>query len=94
MILQTGWGVERLTKLRAILTKFPPCNPRSGLLRDRMIMLRRKLCISMDTAAGKTGICVDTWTAIERGHTKTKAATVSKIKKLLAKHRIPVSAAH
>ncbi|MEI6674837.1 MAG: hypothetical protein WCO57_06635 [Verrucomicrobiota bacterium] len=93
VISQTGWGAERLTKLRAILTNFPPCNPRSGLLRDRMIMLRRKLRISMATAAGKAGICVDTWTAIERGHTNIKATTVSKIKKLLAKHRIPVSAA-
>jgi hypothetical protein len=86
VIRETGWGLERLTKLPTILTKFPPCNPRSGLLRDRMVMLRRKLSISVATAASKAGICVDTWAAIERGHAKTKAMTVSKIEKLLAKH--------
>jgi len=92
-IRETGWGAERLIKEPAKPTRFPPCNPRSGLLRDRMVILRRRLRISMGKAAEKAGFSIDTWAVIENGQGKPKPATVAKIERLLEEHHIPVSTA-
>ena len=92
-ITANGWGAERLTAKVRQPTKYPPCNPRSGLLRDRMIILRRRLRICMVGAAEKAGTSVRTWTDIEYGRGKPKPETVAKIERLLEDHQIPVSAA-
>ncbi|MEI6177641.1 MAG: hypothetical protein WCS43_12175 [Verrucomicrobiota bacterium] len=93
VIRETGWGTKRLKRLPKTITKFPPCNPRSGLLRDRMIILRRRLRISMPTAARKAGVSKDCWSQAEKGQTKPYTGTVAKIERLLAEHGIPVSTA-
>ena len=93
VIRKTGWGAERLNDMPRLPRQYPPCNPRSGLLHDRMIILRRRLRISAATAANKAGICMETWTDTEKGLRKPKPATVEKIERLLEEHRIPVSTA-
>lgn len=91
VIRETGWGASRLKNLTPILTKFPACNPRSGLLKDRMIILRRRLRISMADAAKKAGLSLDCWSQLEKGESNPKAATIKKIEELLVEYNIPVS---
>ena len=89
---ETGWGMKRLKRQVPPLT-FPPCNPRSGLLRDRMIILRRRLRITMTEAAAKAGICSRSWGDIEGGKIIPTIRTSPKIERLLEAHQIPVSTA-
>ena len=89
---ETGWGMKRLKRQVPPLT-FPPCNPRSGLLRDRMIILRRRLRITMTEAAEKAGICSKSWGDIEGGKIIPTIRTSPKIERLLEEHQIPVSTA-
>lgn len=93
VIRETGWGAGRLTGLTGPHEKHPSCNPRSGLLRDRMIVLRRELDIGRAEAAAKACIARECWNYIERGQRQPKAATVAKIERLLEEHHIPVSTA-
>ena len=93
VIRETGWGAARLKSEPRRPFKYPPCDPRSGLLRDRMIILRRRLRISTVAAAHKAGLSMDCWIAIEKGETKPKPPTVAKIERLLDEHQIPVSTA-
>ena len=58
-----------------------------------MILLRRKLRISVAIAADKVGLCMESWYEIEKKLVKPKPATVAKIELLLAEHQIPVSTA-
>ena len=88
---ETGWGMDRLKRKVVTPIAFPPCNPRSGLLRDRMILLRRRLRIGVAAAANKAGICSKSWGEIERGKHKPSADSTVKIERLLAEHDIPVS---
>jgi len=92
-ITANGWGTERLTAKVRQPTLYPPCNPHSGQLRDRMILLRRRLRICTDAAAGKTGISRKTWANIENGQVKARETSVEKIERLLEEHQIHVSAA-
>jgi hypothetical protein len=87
---ETGWGMGRLKRKVAPIA-FPPCNPRSGLLRDRMIILRRKLRIDIAAAANMAGICSRSWSEIERGLYKPRPGSLGKIERLLAEHGILVS---
>jgi len=91
VIRETGWGVDRLGPPQRAPLKFPPCNPRSGLLRDRMIILRRRLRISRAEAADMAGISLACWDDTEHGQTTPKASTVEKIERLLVEHKIPIS---
>lgn len=85
----TGWGAERLQVEPVYPSKYPPCNPNSGLLRDRMIVLRRTLRIGVAIAAGKVGISTGCWIKIETGKVKPKAASIEKIERLLPALRRP-----
>lgn len=88
---QKGWGDERVRPIerKPYIFRFPPCNPRSGRLSDRMILLRRKLGIGIRAAATKAGICSKTWGEIEREGHGTSTATRALIEKLLMEHGIP-----
>ena len=88
VIRKTGWGRDRLSNPPRIMTKFPPCNPHSGLLQDRMILLRRKLNISISTAAGMAGITPECWSKNEKRLVVPIAPTIEKIEGLLAEHDI------
>ena len=90
---ETGWGMERLKRKVVPPSKFPPCNPRSGLLCDRMIILRRRLRMGIVAAASKAGLCSKWWSEIEKGQRKATAATAAKIERLLTEYQIPVSTA-
>ena len=93
VIWKTGWGAERLKPKPPTPHKYPPCNPNSGLLSDRMIVLRRRLCIGVNAAAKKADICNTTRDDIEKELTNRKPATVAKIERLLEEYQIPVSTA-
>ena len=90
---ETGWGVERLKAMAPTVRKFPPCNPRSGLLQDRMIILRRKLRISMSAAARNAGIPLHCWSSAEQGLHHPSPTSRTQIERLLNEHQIPVSTA-
>ena len=88
---QKGWGDERIRPIerKPYVFRYPPCNPHSGRLSDRMILLRRKLGIGIKAAATKAGICSRSWGEIEREEHGTSAATRALIEKLLMEHGIP-----
>jgi hypothetical protein len=90
VMTETGWGRERLTRKVVPPSAFPPCDPRSKLLRDRMISLRRRLRISIAAAAVKAGVSAKAWGRNEKRGTPA-AATAEKIEWLLAEHHIPGS---
>ncbi len=90
VMMQTGWGEERVKRKVVTPIAFPPCNPRSGLLCDRMIILRRRLRIGIAAAADKAGICSRSWGEIERGQHKPSVDSIRKIERLLAEYDIPV----
>ena len=93
VIRKTGWCADRIQHRSRRPTDYPECNPRSGLLEDRMILLRRKLQIGATEVAAMAGISRHSWTWIENGEVKPRPASLKKIERLLEDHQIPVSSA-
>lgn len=85
-INEQGWAQERMTTMPRKL-KFPKCDPRSGKISDRMIMLRRKLLTTQEKAAEMADIPQTIWSDIERGKT-TDSKYLENIETLLQEHRI------
>jgi hypothetical protein len=84
-ILQTGWGAERIK----LMQTYPPCNPDSGLLHDRMILLRMRLALSIEAVSKKAGIFSETWANVERSKKARSEATLKKIECFLEEHGFP-----
>jgi hypothetical protein len=87
VMLNTGWGTERL-KLYPYTFKYPTYDPKSELLKDRMILLRSNLGIGKLAAANMARICSRLWSDVERGLSEPSAPKREQIERLLQEHGI------
>jgi DNA-binding XRE family transcriptional regulator len=92
VILETGWGADRLQDAPA-QPVIPSCHPSYGPLRNRMILLRQKRMFTLLAAAREAGVSLGCWRNIEQGLVKPSEESERKIGQLLKINRIPAKPA-
>ena len=86
-IREHGWGRSLLEK-RPQIIKFPECDPKSGLLKDILIVWRRRLKISRKEAASLLGVTANRYGHIEGLNRSPRPEELENIKKRLKEAKI------